>query len=391
MPPTALLAGLCVASAAAWAASFAAVVRTIRAVPMLRDDDSPPPARWPRVSLVVPARDEARDLERAVKTRLADDYPDLQVILVDDRSTDGTGAIADRLAAGDPRVRVVHVTELPAGWLGKLHALDRGVAVADGEWILFSDADIEFAPGTLRRTVSYCERHGRDHLTVLPYFRENGLLVDAAIHAFARALVVLGRLWAVPDMGSRAAVGGGIFNLVRRSALERTAGFEYLRLEIADDVALAQMLKRAGARPAVVNAVGFVTLDFYKSLPEMAWGLEKNSFAVIARFRVWVLTLVTLVSVVLTFGFAAGFAHPSPWARALAAATLAASLAEQHLLSRWAGRPSLPGFLYPFGLLAVLAITWRSAWRCLRRGGVAWRETVYPIRALREGSRLELL
>ena len=150
-----VLAVTCVVSSLTWAASLYATLRTIRAVPLLRDDASPEPARWPRVSLIVPARDEARDLERAVRTRLTDDYPNLQVILVDDRSTDGTGAIADRLAADDPRVKVVHVTELPAGWLGKLNALHRGVAEADGEWLLFSDADIEFAPGTLRRTRIY--------------------------------------------------------------------------------------------------------------------------------------------------------------------------------------------------------------------------------------------
>jgi cellulose synthase/poly-beta-1,6-N-acetylglucosamine synthase-like glycosyltransferase len=385
-----VLAATCLVSSLAWATSLYATLRTIRAVPLLRDDVSPEPARWPRVSLIVPARDEARDLERAVRTRLTDDYPNLQVILVDDRSTDGTGAIADRLAADDPRVKVVHVTELPAGWLGKLNALHRGVAEADGEWLLFSDADIEFAPGTLRRTVSLCERRGCDHLTVLPSFRQNGLLLDAAIHAFARALVILGRLWAVPDMSSRVAVGGGIFNLVRRRAYDRTPGFEYLRLEIADDVALAQMIKRAGGPSVVVNAVGFVTLDFYKSLSEMASGLEKNSFAVIARFRLSVLVAVTLVSTLLTFGFVAGFAHPHPWMQALAGCVLVSSLVEQHVLSRWAGRSSLPGFLYPFGLLAVLAITWRSAWLTLRRGGVAWRDTVYRVDDLREGSRLEL-
>lgn len=384
------LVALCVTSALAWVLSFAAVLRTVRAIPRLGADESPPLARWPRVSLVVPARDEARDLERAVRTRLADDYPDLQVILVDDRSTDGTGAIADRLAEGDARVRVVHVTELPPGWLGKLHALHRGTAEADGAWVLYSDADIEFAPGTLRRTVAFCEAHGLDHLAAVPTFRSNGLGVDAAIHAFARALVVLGRLWAASDPRSRVAVGGGIFNLVRRSALERSPGFEHLRMEMADDVALAQMLKRSGARTAVIHACGFITLDFYRSLGEMAWGLEKNLFAVVARFRLWPLVLATVVTLVATFGFLAGFARPAPWAPALAGMTLAVAVAEQVILSRWLGRSVVPALLLPLGQLAVLAMAWRSAWCTLRRGGVAWRDTVYPIAALRAGSRVEL-
>lgn len=387
---TVVLALLSVLSSLAWGVSLGVVLRTIRAIPRLRDVHAPEPPRWPRVSLIIPARDEARDLERAVRTRLADDYPDLQVIVVDDRSTDGTGAIADRLAVEDPRVQVIHVTELPPGWLGKLHALDRGVTMADGEWLLFSDADVEFAPGTLRRTVAFGEHQGLDHVTVVPSFRSNGFFIDAAIQAFAHSLVLLGRLWAVSDPDARAAVGGGMFNLVRRRALDRSPGLAHLRLEIADDVALGQMLKRAGARPAVVNAVGFVTLDYYRTLGEMARGLEKNLFAVVARFRLWPLVLWTVVALVLSFGHFAGLTHPSPTVRLFAVVSIVSSFVEQGLLAWWAMRPLLPALAWPFGLLAVLAMAWRSAWCTLRRGAVVWRDTVYPIGALRAGARLEI-
>src|SRR5258708_6682500 len=162
---------------------FAAVrmLRAMRTVPMLGELKSVEPAHWPKVSLIVPARNEADSIERAVRSRLGDDYPDLETVLVDDRSSDGTGAIVDRLAAADARVVPVHLTQLPSGWLGKVHALHQGVARAHGEWLLFSDADVEFQPGTLRRVIAYCEERGIDHLAALPLFRCNGLLVDAVV------------------------------------------------------------------------------------------------------------------------------------------------------------------------------------------------------------------
>lgn len=382
---------VCLFSALWYAWSLYAVVRTRASVPMLRDDASPAPSRWPRVSIIVAARDEARDLERGVRTRLADDYPDLQVVIVDDRSSDETPAIADRLAADDARVRVVHLTELPDGWLGKLHAMHRGVEVADGEWLLFSDADIEFAPGTLRRCLSHCEHHGRDHMAVLPEFREHGLAVDSAMDVFCQNIVVAGRLWAVTDPSSSAAVGGGMFNLVRRVAFDRTPGFEWLRLEVADDVALGQMLKRHGARPVVMNAVGAVMLDFYTTLGEMAYGTEKTGFAIVGRFSVATLLAVLTLGAVTHLGFVAGFAHPAPWVKAVAAATLLVAWAGYMLIAQWGRRSMLTAALFPVGFAAMAWMALRSAWLVKKRGGVAWRHTLYPVEALRKGSRLTFL
>ena len=129
---------------------------------------APAPAAWPRVSVVFAARNEAGTVGAAVPTMLALDYPDLEVIAVNDRSEDDTGAILDRLAAADPRLKVVHVTELPAGWLGKNHALADGGAAATGEWILFTDADIHFRPDVLRRAVAHARAHSLDHLAAIP-------------------------------------------------------------------------------------------------------------------------------------------------------------------------------------------------------------------------------
>jgi len=385
-----VLAAVSVAGALWWAWSLHAIRASRRGIPPLREDRSPSPARWPRVSVIVPARNEERDLERGLRTRLADDYPDLQLIVVDDRSTDATPGIADRLAAEDARVTVVHVSELPAGWLGKLHALARGVEVADGSWLLFSDADVEIAPGTLRRAVALCEHDARDHMSVVPGFREHGAVVDAVVDVFSQMLLCVGRPWRARDPASRVALGAGLFNLVRRAAYERTPGLQWLRLEIADDLALGQMLKRHGARPIVMNAVGSVQLDFYRDVGEMAWAMEKSGFAVIGRFNPAVMVLVCLAAVTVEAGFLAGFAHPALWVKALASITLVTAFASQASMARWMGRSVLPALLFPLGIALMGWMVLRSGVLVWRRGGVDWRGTVHTVRELRAGSRLEI-
>lgn len=366
-----------------------AILRTKRALPALATDDSPAPETWPTVSLIVPACNEAERLETAVRTRLADDYPALEVILVDDRSSDDTPAIVDRLAAEDPRVRAVHIAELPEGWLGKLHALHVGTQHATGAWLLYSDADVRFAPGTLRRAVARCEARGVDHMATIPDFIPQGLLVDACIDAFCRALVVGGRLWAVTDPRSRVAVGGGLFNLVRRSAFERTEGFPGFKLEVADDIVLGQMLKRAGARPEVTLARGLVSLEFYDSVSEMAWGLEKSGFALL-KFSYAIAPVALSVFVGLEFGWAMGLASGVPAAQAVGAYALAVAVASAVLLQRWAGRSLRTIPLMPLAALLFAWMVARSTWLVWRRGGVVWRGTLYSTDALRAGRRLEL-
>ncbi len=365
------------------------VARAIRAVPLLGDLAPPDPPRWPKVSLIVPACNEIDTLERAVNSRLADDYPDLEVVLVDDRSTDGTGPLIDAIARRDPRVVPVHLTELPDGWLGKLNALHVGAARASGEFMLFSDADVEFAPGTLRRTVALCEQRAIDHLAAFPRFQGGGVLLDAAIDAFGATFITGVDLASIENPRSRAAIGGGVFALVRRVAFDRTAGFEWLRLEVADDVALGQMLKDAGARQAVVNARDFVSLRWYGSLGAMARGLEKNFFAILGRYRMSLLVALCALMTFFLVGPVVGLAWaPQPWVRAVCATSLGAGLCTQMVLNRWLGRSVLRGVLSPVGALVLIVMALRGGVLAVRRGGVVWRGTLYPTAVLRAGMRL---
>src|SRR5690349_17494035 len=197
------LIGLAYALASTWG-----VALVVRRVPVLLRDHSPPPARWPRVSLLVPARNEIGTLGPAMRSRLAEGYPALEVVLVDDRSTDGTSALVDTLAAEDDRIRALHVDSLPPGWLGKLHAMSEGLQLATGEWILFSDADVHLVAGTIARAVAFAEAHRLDHLSILPELLPATWLVDAALASFTRTGLVMGRVWLVSD--PRSNVGGSV-------------------------------------------------------------------------------------------------------------------------------------------------------------------------------------
>jgi hypothetical protein len=360
-------------------------IRAVRGVPVLAETSATPPSRWPRVSIVIPACNEAAEIEGAVRSRLSDVYPELEVVLVDDRSTDGTGDIVDRLALEDSRVRAIHVSDLPSGWLGKVFALHRGAQIATGELLLFSDADVHVTPSALRRAVALLESGRLDHLAVLPGLWSSGLLVDAAFSAFFRLVWLAARPWAVPDPRSRAACGVGAFNLVRRSALQRSPGFEYLKLEQADDAALGQMLKRSGARCAVANGRGDVGLHFYRSLPDMARGVEKGG----AR---WPFAAVCAgISVLLVLELGPWLALPAPGLpRALGAAGAMLSLAATVGVARWMRHGVLPAVLAPVGVILLAAMMVRAGALAALRGGVSWRGTFYRTSDLRAGSRFTM-
>jgi len=338
------------------------------------------------VSIIIPACNEAVEIEEAVRTRLRDDYPDLEIVLVDDRSTDGTGIIVDRLASEDGRVRAVHVTELPSGWLGKLCALDRGARTASGELLLFSDADVHFTPGALRRAVALLESGRFDHLGVLPGLWSSGFLLDTVFSAFFRLVWLAARPWAVPDPRSRAAFGVGAFNLVRRSAFDRSPGFEYLKLEQADDAALGQMLKRSGARCAVANGRGDVGLHFYRSLRDMARGVEKTG----ARWPFPAVCVGMAVLLALELGPWLALAASGVWPRAVGAAGAMLSIAATVGVAKWMHHPVLPAVVAPVGVVIFATMMVRASALAVVRGGVSWRGTFYRTEELRAGSRFTI-
>ena len=249
---------------------FAFMLRQIAALPNLaRDAAAPAPepavdGGWPRLSVVLAARDEAESIRSAVSSLLAQDYPALEVIAVDDRSRDATGAILDELAAAHPDLEVVHVDALPDGWLGKTNALARGAAESTGELLLFTDADVQFADGALRLAVAWAVRERLGHAVALPHFVAPGLLERSFVSLFGLFFLVHLEANALGRAGSAAHVGVGAFNLVRRDAYEAIGGHTRLRLEVADDVKLGLILRRSGVRQRCADSGGLVRVRWQR-------------------------------------------------------------------------------------------------------------------------------
>lgn len=366
-----------------WLTYAVSVTLNARLMPALRDLSPPEPPAYPRLSLIVPACNEADTIERALASKLAQDYPNLEVILINDRSTDATGAVMERMAQGDPRIRVLHIGELPPGWLGKVHAHHQGVQAATGEWLLFSDADVEFAPGTLRRAVAYALGRGLEHLAVIPHLRPRAFWLDVAVALFSRVPVVSMPYWAVEDPKSKTSAGMGAFNLVSRAALERTPGFEWLRLEVGDDVGLGLMLKRSGARQSLVHGRGTVGVLWYQTFGQMLRGTEKVWLASVGNY-----------SPPAIYAFAAVFAllELSPFIALglnfwLGAVLLLLGFYTAVAASRFNQQALLPALLWPVGSLILAFSAVRAAAVAQRQGGLVWRGTLYRLEELRTGKR----
>jgi cellulose synthase/poly-beta-1,6-N-acetylglucosamine synthase-like glycosyltransferase len=379
----ALAFALSVALFLAWAHLFALGVRTRRALIDL--GGAPPPGPFPALTVVVPCRDEARGVDAAVRSLLAQDLPDLQVVAVDDRSTDGTGELLDRLAARDARLEVIHVAALPPGWLGKNHACAAGARRARGGWILFTDGDVVFAPGALRRALGAATARRLGHLAVAPTFVAPGFAERAFVTAFAALLAPALRLWELPRAGTRAFFGVGAFNLVRRDAYEAAGGHARIPLEVVDDVKLGLLLRRSGV-PQGAAASGLVSVRWQHGLAPSVAGLVKNAFAAV-EYRLPVALAGAAGLLLLGAGpVVLAAAAPSAAARGVALAALAVSVLHH---ARWAraqaGARGAEGLLMPACATVLGAVLLGSALAARARGAVLWRGTRYPLDEVRSG------
>ncbi len=336
----------------------------------------------PRVSVVVAARDEERNIHAAMQSLLTLEYPDLEVIAVDDRSEDRTGAILEKLATGDERLRVEHVTELPPGWLGKNNALQLGAARASGELILFTDADVVFEPSVLLRAVSCLMDEELDHLTIGADVHTPSLLVELFVAAFMVSFVGYFRPWRMGDPNSSHTVGIGAFNLVRRQVYERAGGHTPIAMRPDDDLRLARLLREHGAKQAFGAAGGMVGVEWYPSLGEAVRGLEKNALAGVG-YRPWLLIGAAPAQLVsMCWPFVAIFATTGAtrWAN-LAIVLLLVGL--QVALLHGGSLRRRVALLLPAGVLLVIYAYLRAVLLTYLRGGIRWRGTFYSLQELR--------
>lgn len=338
---------------------------------------------WPLVSLIVVARDEDQAIGRVLEAHAALDYPNLEVIAVDDRSTDRTGEIMDRAAAADPRLHVVHVVDLPSGWLGKTHAMQEGYRASTGQWLLFTDGDVKFEERSVRFAVSHAVRQQRDHVTAYPGLEPGGFWENLMIAMFGLLFTMRVKPWLVRTRFKGAYVGIGAFNLIRRDVYEAIGTHERLALEVADDLKLGKLVKMHEYRQDVLSADDLIRVRWQVGMGGVINGLTKNAFAGL-NYSVLSLVLSTVILVVIGLGPYVGAALLSGFARW----GHISSLAFMHLtfaaICRRGGVSVLGSVIFAVPWTLFLYILWRSAFVTLRDGGVTWRDTFYSLEALRK-------
>lgn len=336
----------------------------------------------PRVSVVIPARNEEADVERAVRSHLAQDYPDFEVIVVEDRSTDRTPEILRNLAAGDPRLTVVAGSEPPAGWLGKPHALFLGAQAADGEILLFADADVRYHPRALTEGVAVLAGRRLDLLAFFPRFENRGFWENVLL-PFLSIAVFLGFGFLALSRRVPLAMGAGAGNLVRRRAYEAVGGHAAIRNSVVDDVRLAVTLKRAGFRVGAFRAEDRVAVRMYRGLREVWDGFTKNvawaysgvGGAVLFGMTI-VLLAVAIAPALVLAAAVAGAAVPESDV-ALAAAVFLGSVLLRGALAAALREPLWPAATHPLMAAVWTGIIGRSLyWKYVRKQ-IVWRERRY--------------
>ena len=384
------LAGTCMFFCALWIIGCLWALRSLSRVPLLGKISFPEPSSWPRLSVVIAARNEEATIRAAALTLLAQDYPEMELVIVEDRSTDGTAKVAEEVASADPRARVVRISELPDGWLGKVYALDRGLKASSGEWVLFTDADVHFKPGALKKAVSHVLGMSAGHLSLLPNMKIRTLMEEAVMGAFCIGYLNNTGASGVIEPSDRGFAGAGAFNLFRRSALDKTPGLEWLRLEVMDDVGLGMMLHMAGERSLFALALDNLEIDWYPSLGAMVKGLEKNFFAAARYSYARVAVMVGLLTPVVAAPTVALFAFGHPYLQAAGAIGYLCLAAIGAACKVRIGSSFTSILLNQVGNLILIWTMVRSAFLCWKRGGVLWRGTLYPLDSLRRMQRVKL-
>ena len=372
--------------AAAWVFRASDVVKNMTTIPRLTGVEwDRLPTRVATLTVVVPARNEEAHIAATLDALMLADYPALKVLVIDDRSTDKTGLIADAYVAEyatklPGRLDVIHITDLPEGWLGKTFALQVATENSESEFLLFTDADVLFSPSVLRRAMVYMEAERADHAVVLPTMQVHSWGEGVILGFFQVLGMWAARPWRVSDPKRHDAVGVGAFNLVRRRALEEIGGWTPQRLAILEDVTIGRRMKLAGMRQRLVFAPGLVLVHWAAGGFGLVRVMTKNLFSAF-NFRPLLLLGAMLWMVVF---FLAPLVELGWWPTVGAGVMVVCSIGAMYrVMGEVSEIDARYGWLFPLGALAFLWAMLRSMVVAWWRGGVVWRGTHYALRDLR--------
>jgi cellulose synthase/poly-beta-1,6-N-acetylglucosamine synthase-like glycosyltransferase len=334
----------------------------------------------PGVAVIIAVRNEEEDVEKALQSICNINYSNYRIIVLNDRSTDSTGAILAKMKVRYPAINVITIDTLPDGWLGKNNALYQGYLQSSEEWLLFTDADIVFHPDALSGAMGYVAQHDLDHLTILPRTVSRSVMLNSFLATFALMLILYLRPWDVRNPKRKAAMGVGAFNLVKRAAYEKAGTHAPISMRPDDDLKLGQLIKQAGCRSDVLLAKEYLTLEWYKTVKQFRDGLMKNSFS-ISNYKLSgavLNVLATLICVVLPIPVMLMLGNVS--IQILACVVILFQMVYMELTSpnKW-----WHALMIPFAGALMAYIIMRAAIITLKQGGIYWRDSFYSLDELR--------
>lgn len=379
---------LAVTVALIWTMMAVAIARNSLKTTLLKPYDGPIDPNSPAVEVVIPALNEELRVESTVAKVLAQDYPHLRLTVVDDRSTDRTGAILDELAK-TRSLRVIHGEPRPIGWVGKTWAIAQGAKGATAEWLLFVDADMGLHPRALATALRRAEEVGADLVSIIARPEVETFWQGAIAVAIGEILFTMYPIHKINDPDSPVALAAGGFILVRREAYEKIGGHEAVRAEIVEDIALGKRMKQSGGKLDVHLAPSLAWTHMYGTFRDLWVGLRKNAFAgmeyqlrkyVTGAIGGQIMAWTPFVAIAIAL-----FYRDLPLGVAGVCGVLAQAASVAPLIPYLRISP-LFVFAIPFGSAAYTAIATASVWNHYR-GRIIWKGVTFSASEVREASR----
>ena len=361
------------------------VIAVINTVTLRNLNDFKNARTYPRISVLIPARNEEDKIYPCVKSLLAQDYPDFQVIVLNDNSTDLTGAILRDFAQKDERLHVIKGLPLPPDWLGKHWACHQLYRASDGELLMFTDADTVHTPDTLRCAATALQEQNADMLSIIPRHRLVSWAEKLAMPIFALgvfATVPLPRRLRPRDI--KVLSSSGKLMLFRRRSYEKSGGFEAIKQNVLDDLQLPQEVTAAGMRYRLFDGTNNVSCRMYHNLREVHEGLSKNTFAAFGyslplSIFTWLWVTFVFWEPIIALGIRRMPDYPPLLSLGLAAISILASILLFTVYYQRFKFPIYMVFLFPLSIVLMTVIAFSSMYLTLS-GQTTWKDRKLPDR-----------